>query len=346
MKRILTASLALTIIMAIAPAPGLAQRKATIQNVPEIQFTSVPNFLKLPPGEHLGESVAVATNSKGHVFVYHRSASTRLFEFDQTGKFVKEIGAGFVNFEFAHSVRVDKNDNIWAVDEGTNTITEFSPEGKVLMVLGRRPLAVLGILAAPPGPNLPAQKYVFCRPTDVAWDPQGNIFVSDGYCNNRVVKYDKDGRFLAQAGSEKPGSAPGEFNLPHSLQVDLQGNVWVADRSNNRYQVLDNNLKPLREISNLGTGWTVCVSGGPHQYVFMSNSNPNGNTPGSWDITGEIYKAELDGTVLGRFGHPGKLAPGFQVVHMMDCRNPNEVITGEIESWRVQKLVLQPVKGK
>ena len=211
------------------------------------------------------------------------------------------------------------------------------------MVLGRRPPTVQGVLAAPPqGPPKPAAKYEFCRPTDVGWDPEGNIFVSDGYCNNRVVKYDKNGRFLAQAGSEKPGKALGEFNLPHGLQVDGKGNVWVADRTNNRYQVLDNNLKPIREITNLGVGWTVCVSGGPHQYVFMSNSNPNGNMPGTWDITGEIYKAELDGTVLGKFGHPGKMAPGFQVVHMIDCRNPNELIIGEIESWRVQKLVFKP----
>jgi hypothetical protein len=135
----------------------------------------------------------------------------------------------------------------------------------------------------------------------------------------------------------------GEFNLPHGLQVDAQGNVWVADRSNNRYQVLDNNLKPMREITNLGVGWTLCISQGPHQYAFLSNSNPNGNMPGTWDITGEIYKTELDGTMIGKFGHPGKLVPGFQVVHMLDCRNPNEIITGEIESWRVQKLILQPI---
>jgi hypothetical protein len=76
--------------------------------------------------------------------------------------------------------------------------------------------------------------------------------------------------------------------------------------------------------------------------VFFSNSNPNGNPPGSWDHTGEIYKAELDGTVLGKFGKPGKNQPGFQVVHMLDCRNPNEVVLGEIESWRVQKYMLQP----
>jgi hypothetical protein len=126
------------------------------------------------------------------------------------------------------------------------------------------------------------------------------------------------------------------------LQVDERGHVWVADRSNNRYQELDNNLKPIKEVTNLGTGWTLCISPGPHQYVFFSNSNPNGNPPGSWDNTGEIYKAELDGSVLGKFGKPGKNPPGFQVVHMLDCHNPNEVVLGEIESWRVQKYILQP----
>jgi NHL repeat-containing protein len=310
--------------------------------VPEIPYDSVPNFLKLPAGEYLGEAVGVATNSKGHTFVYHRSATTRLFEFDQNGNFLKEIGKGYYGFEFAHSVRVDAQDNIWTVDEGTNVVTKFSPEGKVLMVLGRRPPAVLGEVATPTGPNQPAQKYIFCRPTDVGWDQQENIFVSDGYCNNRVVKYDRNGRFLAQVGSEKVGKEPGQFNLPHALAVDAQGLVYVADRGNDRYQVLDNNLKPKASYDNVGVGWTVCVSQGPHQYLFASNSNPNGNRPGSWAITGEIYKMELDGTILGRFGHASKEFGGFQVVHMMDCRNPNEIVVGEIESWRVQKLILKP----
>jgi NHL repeat-containing protein len=326
-------------------APSAAQQKATAQHVPEIPFTSVPDFLKVPAGETLGEAVGVATNSKGHVFVYFRSATTRLWEFDKNGTFVREIGKGYYGFEFAHSVRVDAEDNIWTVDEGTNTVTKFGPDGAFLMVLGRRPPAVDGVVATFNGPNQPAQKYVFCRPTDVGWDPQGDIFVSDGYCNNRVVKFDKNGRFLAQAGSERAGKEPGQFNLPHGLQVDGQGNVWVADRSNNRYQVLDNTLAPKKIYDNLGTGWTACVSQGPHQYVFASNSNPNGNAPGTWESTGEIYKLELDGTILGKFGHASKEFGGFQVVHMMDCRNPNEIIVGEIESWRVQKLVLQPASS-
>jgi sugar lactone lactonase YvrE len=334
------------VALVLCAGPALAQQKATAQNVPEIPYDSVPNFLKLPVGEYLGESVGVATNSKGHTFVYHRSATTRLFEFDQNGAFLKEIGKGYYGFEFAHSVRVDAQDNIWTVDEGTNVVTKFSPEGKVLMVLGRRPAAVLGEVATSTGPNPPSQKYIFCRPTDVGWDPQENIFVSDGYCNNRVVKYDRNGRFLAQVGSEKAGKEPGQFNLPHGIAVDGQGNVYVADRTNFRYQVLDNNLKPKTVYDNVGVGWTVCVSQGPHQYLFASNSNPNGNRPGSWAITGEIYKMELDGTILGRFGHASKEFGGFQVVHMMDCRNPNEIVVGEIESWRVQKLVLKPQAAK
>src|SRR5499426_1074463 len=257
MTRLLASTCA---VLTLAAGPAFAQAKATITGVPDIPFKTVPNFLKLPPGESLGESVAVATNSKGNIYVYHRRDTTRLFEFDKNGNFLREIGKGYYGFEFAHSVRVDKDDNIWTVDEGTNLVTKFSPQGKVLMVIGRRPPAIDGPVVFPAGPNQPSQKYIFCRPTDVGWDPQGNIFVSDGYCNNRVVKYDKSGRFMGQAGSEKAGNGPGEFNLPHGLQVDGQGNVYVADRTNFRYQVLDNNLKPKATYDNLGTGWTVCVS--------------------------------------------------------------------------------------
>jgi sugar lactone lactonase YvrE len=333
--------------LVIAPllfsAPVLAQaNKAKAQNVPEIPYESVPNFLKLPANLYLGESMGVATNSKGHIFVYTRSANTRLFEFDQNGTYVREIGEGNYGFEFAHSVRVDPQDNIWVVDEGTNLVIKFNPAGRIVMVIGHRPDAVAGAVATTNGPAPPAEKYILGRPTDVAWDPQGNIFVSDGYTNHRVVKYDKNGRFLRQVGSEKPGSEPSQFNTPHGIAVDAQGNVYVADRANHRMQVFDNNLVLRAIYDNIGDSWTLCISPGPHQYLFTSNSNPNGNAPGTWDISGEIYKMELDGTIVGKFGHASKEFGGFQVVHMMDCRNPNEIIVAEIESWRVQKLLLKP----
>ncbi len=321
--------------------PAALAQKAKAQNVPELPFESVPNFLKLPPGLYLGEAMGVATNSKGHIFVYTRSANTRLFEFDPTGIFLREWGIGSYGFEFAHSVRVDPQDNVWVVDEGSNMVIKFNPAGHVVMVLGHRPEAVAGALATTNGPAPPPGKYTFSRPTDVAWDAQGNIFVSDGYGNNRVVKYDKNGRFLKQVGSEKAGSGKDQFNLPHGIAVDAKGDVYVADRTNHRMQVLDNDLNPKTIYDNIGDSWSVCVSPGPHQYLFTSNSNPNGNAPGTWDTTGEIYKMELDGTIVGKFGHPSKQLGGFQVTHMMDCRNPNEILIAEIESWRVQKLIFK-----
>jgi len=329
-----------------AAVSAFGQAKATAQNVPEIPYDSVPNFLKLPPGMYLGEAIGIATNSKGHVFVYSRRENTRLFEFDQNGAFVREIGEGSYGFEFAHSVRVDPQDNIWVVDEGTNLVMKFNPAGHIVMVLGHRPDVIAGAVSTAPGPVPPPEKYGFGRPTDVAWDPQGNIFVSDGYVNHRVVKFDKNGRFLKQVGSEKSGKEHGQFNLPHGIAVDGKGTVYVADRANNRMEVYDNDLNYKTTYGNIGTSWTVCVSPGPHQYLFTSNSNPNGNPPGSWETTGEIYKMELDGTIVGKFGHASKQFGGFQVVHMMDCRNPNEIIVAEIESWRVQKLILkqQPAK--
>jgi len=334
-------------LAALVASPAFAQAKAKAQNVPEIPYDSVPNLLKMPPGLYLGEAMGVATNSKGHIFVYTRSATTRLFEFDEKGNYVRELGEGSYGFEFAHSVRVDPQDNIWAVDEGTNMVIKFNPEGRIVMVLGRRPEAALGMLSSTPaGPTPPAEKYTLGRPTDVGWDAQGNIFVSDGYVNHRVVKYDKNGRFIKQVGSERPGSEPSQFNLPHGLAVDAQGNVYVADRTNNRMQVFDNNLVLRAIYDNIGTSWSVCVSPGPHQYLFTSNSNPNGNGPGTWENTGEIYKMELDGTIVGRFGHASKEFGGFQVVHMMDCRNPDQILVAEIESWRVQKLMLKPQAAK
>jgi hypothetical protein len=340
-KTYLAAAAALSLLLSTSAA--LPQSAATASgSAPDLPYEAVPNFFQAPANDYMGELQGVATNSKGDTFAFFRGPQTRLWEFGPDGKFIKEIGKGFYGFQFAHSVRVDRHDNIWTVDEGTNVVTKFDPTGtKVLMVVGHRPSQADGPYATPHGPNPPDNNYTLCRPTDVAWDQQDNIFISDGYCNNRVLKYSPTGKFLAKNGGSAVGKGENEYNLPHGLQVDHQGNVYVADRGNNRYQVFDNNLKFKASYTQFGTAWTDCISTeGDHQYLFVSNSNPNDNPPGSWAKTGQIYKAELDGTVVGKFGHAGKMAPGFQVVHMMDCRNPNTLYPGEIESWRVQKFVL------
>src|SRR5436190_22269320 len=338
--------LSVVVAAALATIPVLAQNvsgpakaKAT---TPEMPFESVANFFKLPPGIYMGEGVGVATNSKGHVFVYTRSGETRLFEFDQNGAFVKEFGVGSYGFSFAHAVRVDKDDNVWAVDEGTNVIQKFSPDGKFLMVLGKRPDPLQQLALLPGGGQYSGanKPYSFHRETDVGWDAQGNIFVTDGYGDSRVVKYDKNGRFIKSAGTR--GNGPMQFSTPHAMAVDAKGMVYVADRGNSRIVVLDNDLNQKAVYDNVGAPWAVCISNGAHQYMYSSNSFPTGNNFDQAPLTGEVYKMELDGTVLGRFGKAGHGFKEFSSIHQMDCRNPDEVFVAEITQWRVQKIMLKP----
>ena len=344
MRRSLTSCLMLTVLLVAGPA--LAQSKAKATNVPEIAFDAVTNFFKLPPNLYFGEGIGVATNSKGHVFVYTRSGETRLFEFDQTGVFVKEWGQGLYGLVFAHAVRVDKDDNVWVVDEGSNMVIKFNPAGRVVMTIGRRPEAVDELTnfsgnGSAPNSNKP---YSFNRPTDVGWDAQGNIFVTDGYGDNRVVKYDKNGRFIKSAGTA--GNGPGQLRLPHTMSMDATGNVYIGDRSNARVQVWDNDLNPKAIYDTVGSPGAVCVAPGPHQYLFVSNSVPDNGDSRAAAVTGEIYKMELDGTIIGKFGKAGKAPNEFSTVHEIDCRNPNELFVSEITAWRAKKIILRPQAGK
>ena len=337
----------LVAVLVFAAIPLFAQqnvppRAKAFETAPDLPYDSVPNFLKLPQNLYLGEGIGVARNSKGHVFVFTRSGETRLFEFDQNGNYVREIGQGLYGFEMAHGVRVDSQDNIWAVDEGTNMVIKFSPEGRVLMTMGRREEAVEGVraTAAPGTPPPPAQPYRFNRPTDVTWDPAGNIYISDGYGNSRVAKYDKNGRFIKEVGTR--GTQPGQMNTPHSITSDAKGNIYVADRGNRRIQVFDSDLNLIKIYDNVGAPWAVCISPGPHQYLYSSNSNPDNNDSRLMAVSGEVYKMELDGTIVGKFGKPGKQLGEFSTIHAIDCRNENELVVAEITAWRIQKIILKP----
>src|SRR5262245_58908972 len=213
------------------------------QAVPEIRFEADAEFLKLPTDLYLGEASGVAVNSKGHIFVFSRGNSigpayaataAQLLEFDKDGKCLREIGKNLYSWSFAHMVRVDKDDNIWAIDKGSDMIIKFSPDGRVQMVFGRKKEASDEVAEAwkHPNPPLPPINGQFRQPTDVTWDTQGNIFISDGYINSRVAKSDKNGDWVKSFG--EPGAGPGQLNTPHSIAADAKGNIYVADRGNVR----------------------------------------------------------------------------------------------------------------
>jgi hypothetical protein len=334
-------------VLLIAVSAAIAQTTA-----PEINFVSVPNALKLPADIYLGEVGGVATNSHGDVFVYTRTGhpfitigtarpfahgGSRLFQFDRTGKYVREIAKDSYGFMVASQLRVDPADNIWAVDEMTNMVIKFDPQGHVAMLLGRKAenVNVPAGGGRGRGGNTAGQPTdLFDRPADVAWDAAGNIFVADGLGNARVAKFDKEGKFVKAWG--KKGTGNGEFSDVHGIAVDAQGNVYAADAGNKRIQVFDNEGNFKSAISNVGAPQALCMTKGPNPVLYVSNSNPVSDI----DRDGEIYKVRLDGTIIGRFGRAGKLPKEFGTVNSIDCREENTLYVGEIGNLRVQKIVL------
>jgi DNA-binding beta-propeller fold protein YncE len=328
-------------------------------SAPDIPFTSNVEPLKFPDKIQLGEPAGVATNSKGDVFVYTRTGhptisigtsrpfahgGSRLVQFDKLGTFAREVGQDSYGFMEAEQVRVDPQDNIWTVDQMTNMVIKFDPNGRVQLLLGRKaeservPALPLTPAGGGRGGGLPgagAQSDLFNRPTDVAWDVAGNIYVADGLGNARVAKFDKNGKFIRSWGSR--GTANGQFSVAHGIAIDAQGNVYVADTGNKRIQVFDGDGNYKKQIESIGSPAAVCITPGTHQYLYSSNSNPIDDI----DANGEIYRLELDGKVLGKFGKAGKLPKEFGTVNAIDCRGNTEIYVGELGNWRVQKLLLR-----
>ena len=331
-----------------------------------IPFQSVPDFLKLPADLYLGEVAGVAINSKDHLFVLSRGNSTgpayaasaaQLLEFDADGRFLREIGHNLYAWSYAHSVKIDRDDNIWVADKGSDMVIKFTPQGRVAMVFGRKQEASdesTGPLKHSK-PPLPAVDGLFRQVTDISWDSQGNSYISDGYINARVAKIDKDGNWLASWGEH--GTGPGEFMTPHSIAVDAEDHVYVADRGNRRIQVFDSNGKFLRQIiidvqfdpnarpaignrpqlpltgdqtAAPGAPWAICITPPPHQVLYSSDGYP-----------GRIYKLTLQGKVLGVFGESGKQLKQFGWIHQIACPSENSLYVAELLNWRVQKLILE-----
>ncbi len=352
----------LAALLTLLACPALAQ-----QRVDEIPFESVPDFLKLPPDMNFGEVSAVAVNSKRHVFVLSRSnisgpaygaLAGQILEFDPSGKYIREIAKGVYNWSFGHGLRIDKDDNIWQVDKGSSTVTKLSPQGRVLMVFGRKGEASsTGSLA----PDTRARRR--------AARARGRLFQpadGRGVGRRRQRLHQRRVRELArgEGGQERRlgevlgiaghGSGP----VQHAAQRRRRSRGQrVRGRSRQRAHpgirqrrhvppsVQDR--RPARPGARLpigntpatpattgtnapGSPFVVCVTPGATQYLFAADN---------W---GRIFKMDLDGKVLGVMGMAGKLHGQFGQIHGMACPSENEIYVAEILNWRVQKLLLNP----
>lgn len=306
--------LRLSMIMLLAVARLSVGVTMPGQAPPELNYTPTVGFLSLPEGYNFGEVTGVALNSRGHLLVFHRGQNP-LLEFDSTGQFLREIGSGL--FVSAHGLRIDNEDNIWTTDIGSHVVLKLSPDGQVLMVFGKWGYPGEGMFDN--DFNVP----LFNQPTDVAFDSRGNIYVSDGYGNARIVKFDSNGRLLTTWGTK--GSDPGQFNLPHTIVIDAQDRIYVGDRENKRVQIFDTEGTFLAEWSHLGYPYGLTID--TNQILYIADARAE-----------RILKLDLKGNILGTFGVPGKSPGEFGWAHWIAIDPVGRLYVAEVLNWRVQRL--------
>jgi sugar lactone lactonase YvrE len=313
-QKLAAACLAAT-ALALTPAAAQEQRAAA----PALGFHVVDNFLKLPEHMNMAEVVGTALDSKGHVFVLNRGHQP-ILEFNADGSFMRTIGEG-IPTEGPHNVRVDPQDNLWYIDAGNNLVIKFDQQMHIQMVLGRRPepwtYMTHVIERAIPQPQN------FYQPTDVTWGPDGSIYVADGYGNSRVAKFSKEGNLLKQWGQR--GTATGEFNTPHSIAIDRNNTLYVADRANGRIQTFDTEGNFKQEWRVGGPPWSLCMTPGPRQVMYVGS-------------VGKVIKVDLDGKVLGQMGKFGRVPGTFDWVHGIACPDEHTVYAAQELSWRLDKI--------
>jgi DNA-binding beta-propeller fold protein YncE len=250
------------------------------------RFGLEPNTM--PAGWVFGRVSAVSGDSQGNVYVLHRGEEADpVLAFDESGKFLRSWGRGM--FGRRHGIRVDPDDNVWVLDYGDHQVFKFTPEGKLLMTLGEK--------------GVPAEDEThFNRPADMAFTPDGDFYVADGYGNSRIAKFSKDGKFLFAWG--KRGKGPGEFHIAHSVALGPDGTVYVADRSNNRIQVFDPNGKFLKQWTHHGATQGISFDRQGRMWILAARNHVENETLGG--LSGRIMHIDAkSGEILGSIESPG-----------------------------------------
>ena len=274
-----------------------------------IRFGEEPDTM--PDGWKFGRVSAVATDSKGHVFVFHRGEKADpIIVFDSKGTYIRSWGKGI--FANEHGLRVDRFDNVWVTDNRDHQVMKFDNSGKLLLTLGIKGKAG-------------TDDKTFNRPADIAFAPNGDFYVADGYGNNRVVKFSKEGKFLLTWGDL--GTTPGQFHLVHSVAVDSKGTVYVSDRENNRIQIFNADGKFLNMWTHLGATQNIFITPADEMWIITHRDNIENITYDT--LSGRIMRIDIEtGEILGSLESPG---------HWLNVSKAGEIfigsLTGNVFRW-------------
>ena len=283
-------------------------------------FRVLEGWGKLPEGWRYVEAAGVAVDSRDNVYVFNRGEHP-VIVFDREGNFLRSWGEGLVGR--AHGITIGPDDEVWLTDDGNHTIRKFTPEGKLLLTIGD-----------PDKPATLQSGKPFNRPTHVALSPlTGDLFISDGYGNSRVHKYDPKGRHLFSWG--EPGTDPGCFNLPHNIATDAEGLVYVADRENHRIQVFDAEGRYLAQINNVHRPCGLLIDRREDGAIYVGELGTdlavNQSVP---NLGGRVSILSLKGDLLSRIGDRfrGEKPGQFVAPHGVVTDSRGDLYVAEV-SW-------------
>ncbi len=286
---------------------------------PALNYVPAPKAFDLPTGMTMGPPASVAFDSKGHMFVLTRGDKT-FFEFDKNGAFIRSFGDNL--FTRSHGLRIDRDDNLWATDVGAHVVVKLSARGNVLLTLGTKGEAGDW--------NEATGSHKFNQPNDIAIAPNGDVFVAQGHTpgpngDARVLKFDKSGRFIKSWGGK--GSGPGQFQVAHGIGIDRKGQLWVADRENQRIQLFTADGTFVRELKYAGLPCGFAIG---RRSIFMVNG-----------FAGQLLQLDLDGKVIAALGKPGTSLGEFGEAHMVNVSPKGEIYVADTVNATLTKFVKQ-----
>jgi DNA-binding beta-propeller fold protein YncE len=298
-------------ISASDPESLLKVRAWEVDESPEeLGYKHVKNWPKLPPDWSWGQVVGVAVDQDLNYYVYHRGdKAPSLVVFNRDGDVLRSWGNGI--YGRPHMIKCDSAGNIWLIDDGSHILYLYNGDGDVLKKLGTKDVAGMD------GTH-------FNRPTDIAFGLDGGYYISDGYGNRRVARFDSELNYLGQWGSE--GEGEGQFVLPHAITADDEGLVYVADRTKWRVQIFSSDGEFLRQWTHIGKPYSIVYADDGYFYICDGDND-------------RVTKVDKSGRIIGFFGEKGSTPGGLATAHDITVAKNGDILTAHLDG-RVQLFTL------